>query len=143
MTKQLNLLAVFGLALVLAGCTAPEPTSPSSSSPTAAAEPTSGSDYAIPDVAAECVDGTVTVVDDSSNVTIDGDCENVVIEASNSMVTVTGSVVNLSFESSITLVTAPAVEYVTFVEGANGNKVATPSVPVVDDGGEGNVVSAE
>ena len=144
MSKQPTLLAAAGLAIVaLAGCTDADATSTSSASPTTAAESTTGSEYTIPDVTGECVDGTATIVDDSSNVTIDGDCENVVVEASNSIVTVTGAVVNLSFNSSITLVNVLTVDNVTFVEGANGNKVATSSAPVVTDSGEGNTVGAE
>ncbi|MBD8519225.1 hypothetical protein PlfCFBP13513_19135 [Plantibacter flavus] len=144
MSKQPTLLAAAGLAIVaLAGCTDADATSTSSASPTTAAESTTGSEYTIPDVTGECVDGTATIVDDSSNVTIDGDCETVVVEASNSIVTVTGAVVNLSFNSSITLVNVLTVDNVTFVEGANGNKVATSSAPVVTDSGEGNTVGAE
>lgn len=144
MSKQPTLLAAAGLAVfALAGCTDADPTSTSSASPTVAAESTTGSEYTIPDVTGECVDGTATIVDDSSNVTIDGDCENVVVEASNSIVTVTGAVVNLSFNSSITLVNVSTVDNVTFVEGANGNKVATSSAPVVTDSGEGNTVAAD
>ncbi|MBD8104640.1 hypothetical protein [Plantibacter sp. CFBP 8775] len=144
MSKQPTLLAAAGLAIVaLAGCTDADATSTSSASPTTAAESTTGSEYTIPDVTGECVDGTATIVDDSSNVTIDGDCETVVVEASNSIVTVTGAVVNLSFNSSITLVNVSTVDNVTFVEGANGNKVATSSAPVVTDSGEGNTVGAE
>lgn len=144
MSKQPALLAAAGLAVIaLAGCTDADATSTTSASPTAAAESTTGSEYTIPDVTGECVDGTATIVDDSSNVTIDGDCENVVVEASNSIVTVTGAVVNLSFNSSITLVNVSTVDNVTFVEGANGNKVATSSAPVVTDGGEGNAVGAD
>lgn len=144
MSKQPTLLAAAGLAIVaLAGCTDADATSTSSASPTTAAESTTGSEYTIPDVTGECVDGTAAIVDDSSNVTIDGDCETVVVEASNSIVTVTGAVVNLSFNSSITLVNVSTVDNVTFVEGANGNKVATSSAPVVTDSGEGNTVGAE
>ncbi|CAH0191676.1 hypothetical protein [Plantibacter cousiniae (nom. nud.)] len=144
MSKQPTLLAAAGLAIVaLAGCTDADATSTSSASPTTAAESTTGSEYTIPDVTGECVDGTATIVDDSSNVTIDGDCENVVVEASNSIVTVTGAVVKLSFNSSITLVNVSTVDNVTFVEGANGNKVATSSAPVVTDSGEGNTVAAD
>ncbi len=144
MPKQPTLLAAAGLVVIaLAGCTDADATSTTSASPTVAAESTTGSEYTIPDVTGECVDGTATIVDDSSNVTIDGDCENVVVEASNSIVTVTGAVVNLSFNSSITLVNVPTVDNVTFVEGANGNKVATSSAPVVTDSGEGNTVAAD
>ena len=144
MSKQPTLLAAAGLAVIaLAGCTDADATSTTSASPTAAAESTTGSEYTIPDVTGECVDGTATIVDDSSNVTVDGDCENVVVEASNSIVTVTGAVVNLSFNSSITLVNVSTVDNVTFVEGANGNKVATSSAPVVTDSGEGNTVAAD
>lgn len=144
MPKQPTLLAAAGLAVIaFAGCTDADATSTTSASPTVAAESTTGSEYTIPDVTGECVDGTATIVDDSSNVTIDGDCENVVVEASNSIVTVTGAVVNLSFNSSITLVNVSTVDNVTFVEGANGNKVATSSVPVVTDSGEGNTVAAD
>jgi hypothetical protein len=144
MSKQLTLIAVAGLAVVgLVGCTDPDPTSTTGGSSSAPADVAIGSEYTIPDVAGECVDGTATIVDDSSSVTIDGACENVVVEASNSIVTVTGAVVNLSFNSSITLVITPSVENVTFVEGANGNKVQTPAAPVVTDGGEGNTVDAE
>jgi len=144
MPKQPTLLAAAGLVVIaLAGCTDADATSTTSASPTVAAESTTGSEYTIPDVTDECVDGTATIVDDSSNVTIDGDCENVVVEASNSIVTVTGAVVNLSFNSSITLVNVSTVDNVTFVEGANGNKVATSSAPVVTDSGEGNSVAAD
>jgi len=144
MPKQPTLLAAAGLVVIaLAGCTDADATSTTSASPTAAAESTTDSEYTIPDVAGECVDGTATIVDDSSNVTVDGDCENVVVEASNSIVTVTGAVVNLSFNSSITLVNVSTVDNVTFVEGANGNKVATSSAPVVTDSGEGNSVAAD
>ena len=144
MPKQPTLLAAAGLTIVaLAGCTDADATSTTSASPTVAAESTTGSEYTIPDVTGECVDGTATIVDDSSNVTVDGDCENVVVEASNSIVTVTGAVVNLSFNSSITLVNVSTVDNVTFVEGANGNKVATSSAPVVTDSGEGNTVAAD
>lgn len=144
MSKQPTLLAAAGLAVIaLTGCTDAGATSTTSASPTVAADSTTGSEYTIPDVTGECVDGTATIVDDSSNVTIDGDCENVVVEASNSIVTVTGAVVNLSFNSSITLVNVSTVDNVTFVEGANGNKVATSSAPVVTDSGEGNTVGAE
>ena len=144
MPKQPTLLAAAGLVVIaLAGCTDADATSTTSASPTAAAESTTDSEYTIPDVAGECVDGTATIVDDSSNVTVDGDCENVVVEASNSIVTVTGAVVNLSFNSSITLVNVSTVDNVTFVEGANGNKVATSSAPVVTDSGEGNTVAAD
>ncbi|MGG7452528.1 hypothetical protein ACQ3HE_16630 [Plantibacter auratus] len=144
MSKQPTLLAAAGLAVIaLTGCTDAGATSTTSASPTVAADSTTGSEYTIPDVTGECVDGTATIVDDSSNVTIDGDCENVVVEASNSIVTVTGAVVNLSFNSSITLVNVSTVDNVTFVEGANGNKVATSSAPVVTDSGEGNTVGAD
>ncbi|MBF4513399.1 hypothetical protein ITJ66_12990 [Plantibacter sp. VKM Ac-2885] len=144
MSKQPTLLAAAGLAVIaLSGCTDAGATSTTSASPTVAADSTTGSEYTIPDVTGECVDGTATIVDDSSNVTIDGDCENVVVEASNSIVTVTGAVVNLSFNSSITLVNVSTVDNVTFVEGANGNKVATSSAPVVTDSGEGNTVGAD
>lgn len=144
MPKQPTLLAAAGLVVIaLAGCTDADATSTTSASPTVAAESTTGSEYTIPDVTGECVDGTATIVDDSSNVTVDGDCENVVVEASNSIVTVTGAVVNLSFNSSITLVNVSTVDNVTFVEGANGNKVATSSAPVVTDSGEGNAVGAD
>ena len=144
MPKQPTLLAAAGLVVIaLAGCTDADATSTTSASPTVAAESTTGSEYTIPDVTDECVDGTATIVDDSSNVTVDGDCENVVVEASNSIVTVTGAVVNLSFNSSITLVNVSTVDNVTFVEGANGNKVATSSAPVVTDSGEGNSVAAD
>ncbi|MBD8468036.1 hypothetical protein PUY80_12470 [Plantibacter flavus] len=144
MPKQPTLLAAAGLVVIaLAGCTDADATSTTSASPTVAAESTTGSEYTIPDVTGECVDGTATIVDDSSNVTVDGDCENVVVEASNSIVTVTGAVVNLSFNSSITLVNVSTVDNVTFVEGANGNKVATSSAPVVTDSGEGNTVAAD
>lgn len=144
MSKQLSTLAAAGLTIVaLAGCTDADASSMSSASPTAAAEPTTDSEYTIPDVTGECVDGMATIVDDSSNVTIDGDCENVVVEASNSIVTVTGAVVNLSFDSSITLVNVSTVDNVAFVEGANGNKVATSSAPVITDSGEGNIVAAD
>ncbi|VXB18939.1 hypothetical protein [Plantibacter sp. T3] len=144
MPKQPTLLAAAGLVVIaLAGCTDADATSTTSASPTVAAESTTGSEYTIPDVTGECVDGTATIVDDSSNVTVDGDCENVVVEASNSIVTVTGAVVNLSFNSSITLVNVSTVDNVTFVEGANGNKVATSSAPVVTDSGEGNSVAAD
>lgn len=144
MSKQPTLLAAAGLAVIaLSGCTDAGATSTTSASPTVAADSTTGSEYTIPDVTGECVDGTATIVDDSSNVTIDGDCENVVVEASNSIVTVTGAVVNLSFNSSITLVNVSTVDNVTFVEGANGNKVATSSAPVVTDSGEGNTVAAD
>jgi len=144
MPKQPTLLAAAGLAVIaLTGCTDADATSTTSASPTVAAESTTGSEYTIPDVTGECVDGTATIVDDSSNVTVDGDCENVVVEASNSIVTVTGAVVNLSFNSSITLVNVSTVDNVTFVEGANGNKVATSSAPVVTDSGEGNSVAAD
>ncbi|WP_285038138.1 hypothetical protein [Plantibacter sp. lyk4-40-MEA-4] len=142
--KHLTLLAAAGLTIVaLAGCTDADASSMSSASPTAAAEPTTDSEYTIPDVTSECVDGMATIVDDSSNVTIDGDCENVVVEASNSIVTVTGAVVNLSLNSSITLVNVSTVDNVAFVEGANGNKVATSSAPVITDSGEGNIVAAD
>lgn len=144
MSKQLSTLAAAGLTIVaLAGCTDADASSMSSASPTAAAEPATDSEYTIPDVTSECVDGMATIVDDSSNVTIDGDCENVVVEASNSIVTVTGAVVNLSFDSSITLVNVSTVDNVAFVEGANGNKVATSSAPVITDSGEGNIVAAD
>lgn len=144
MSKSLTLIALAGLAVVaLAGCTDADQSPPVSASSTAAAEATTGSDYTIPDVSGECVDGTATIVDDSSSVTIEGDCENVVVEASNSIVTVTGAVVNLSLNSSITLVNVPSVDNVTFAEGANGNKVATPSAPAVTDGGADNIVAAE
>lgn len=144
MPKQPTLLAAAGLVVIaLAGCTDADATSTTSASPTVAAESTTGFEYTIPDVTGECVDGTATIVDDSSNVTVDGDCENVVVEASNSIVTVTGAVVNLSFNSSITLVNVSTVDNVTFVEGANGNKVATSSAPVVTDSGEGNTVAAD
>lgn len=144
MPKQPTLLAAAGLVVIaLAGCTDADATSTTSASPTVAAESTTGSEYTIPDVTGECVDGTATIVDDSSNVTVDGDCENVVVEASNSIVTVTGAVVHLSFNSSITLVNVSTVDNVTFVEGANGNKVATSSAPVVTDSGEGNAVGAD
>ena len=144
MPKQPTLLAATGLVVIaLAGCTDADATSTTSASPTVAAESTTGSEYTIPDVTGECVDGTATIVDDSSNVTVDGDCENVVVEASNSIVTVTGAVVNLSFNSSITLVNVSTVDNVTFVEGANGNKVATSSAPVITDSGEGNIVAAD
>ena len=144
MPKQPTLLAAAGLVVIaLAGCTDADATSTTSASPTVAAESTTGSEYTIPDVTGECVDGTATIVDDSSNVTVDGDCETVVVEASNSIVTVTGAVVNLSFNSSITLVNVSTVDNVTFVEGANGNKVATSSAPVVTDSGEGNAVGAD
>ncbi|WP_285028348.1 hypothetical protein [Plantibacter sp. ME-Dv--P-122b] len=144
MPKQLTLIAVAGLAVLgLVGCTDTDPTSTTGGSSSVTTDAATGPEYTIPDVTGECVDGTATIVDDSSNVTIDGDCENVVVEASNSIVTVTGAVVNLSFNSSITLVIAPSVENVTFVEGANGNKVQTPATPVVTDGGEGNTVAAE
>ena len=143
MPKQPTLLAAGLVVIALAGCTDADATSTTSASPTVAAESTTGSEYTIPDVTGECVDGTATIVDDSSNVTVDGDCENVVVEASNSIVTVTGAVVNLSFNSSITLVNVSTVDNVTFVEGANGNKVATSSAPVVTDSGEGNSVAAD
>ena len=144
MPKQPTLLAAAGLVVIaLAGCTDADATSTTSASPTVAAESTTGSEYTIPDVTGECVDGTATIVDDSSNVTVDGDCENVVVEASNSIVTVTGAVVNLSFNSSITLVNVSTVDNVAFVEGANGNKVATSSAPLVTDSGEGNTVAAD
>lgn len=144
MSKQLTLVALAGLAVVaLAGCTDADQSPTVSASSTAAAEAITGSDYTIPDVSGECVDGTATIVDDSSNVTIEGDCENVVVEASNSIVTVTGAVVNLALNSSITLVNVPSVDNVTFVEGANGNKVATPSAPAVTDGGADNIVATE
>lgn len=143
MSKPLALVVVAGLAVVaLAGCTDADASS-TSASPTSAAESTTGSDYTFPEVTGACIDGTATIVDDSSSVTVDGDCENVVVEASNSIVTVTGAVANLSFNSSITLVVVPSVENVTFVEGANGNKVQTQATPVVTDGGEGNTVAAD
>ncbi|ROR80219.1 hypothetical protein SAMN06295974_3930 [Plantibacter flavus] len=144
--KQLTTIAVASLAVVaLAGCTGSDP-SPKGSAPSASSTPAddaAGSEYAIPDVSGECVDGTATIVDDSSNVTIDGDCADVVVEASNSVVTVTGAVVNLTFNSSITLVNVATVDTIVFVEGANGNKAATSSTPVVTDAGEGNTVAAE
>lgn len=144
MLKQSALIALAGaLVATLVGCTeaASSPTASPSSSDVADA-PT-GSDYTIPDVTGACIDSTATIVDDSSSVTVDGDCENVVVEGSNSIVTVTGSVANLTLNSSITLVTVPAVANVTFVDGANGNKVVTPSTPVVTDGGADNLVATE
>ena len=127
------------IALGLAGCTATESGAPADS--TASAE--AGSDYVVPEIDGTCVGGTATIVEDSSNITLEGDCENVVVEGSNSMVTVTGTVSNLTFNSSISLVTVADVANVTFSEGANGNKVVTPSVPAVTDGGLDNLVAAE
>lgn len=128
----------------LAGCTGPADTSATPTS-SAAASPgeVTGSDYEIPEVSGTCVDGTATIVDDSSQITLDGDCETVVVEASNSIVTITGSVTDLTLNSSISLVNVATVANVTFVEGANGNKVVTPSTPAVTDGGEDNAVAAE
>lgn len=145
MFKKLPLVTavVCLVSIVAVGCT--DSAKPAGS--TAAADPSpgevTGSGYEIPEVSGTCVDGTATIVDDSSQITLDGDCESVVVEASNSIVTIAGSVTNLTLNSSISLVNVASVANVTFVEGANGNKVITPSAPAVTDGGEDNVVAAE
>jgi hypothetical protein len=140
--KKLPILAAAAfIAVGLAGCTATESGGPAESTASASAD--AGSDYVVPEIDGTCLDGTATIVEDSSNVTLEGDCENVVVEGSNSMVTVTGTVSNLTFNSSISLVTVADVANVTFSEGANGNKVVTPSAPAVTDGGQDNLVAAE
>ncbi|WP_285037558.1 hypothetical protein [Plantibacter sp. ME-Dv--P-095] len=133
--------AVTFVALGLAGCTATESTGPTESSASASAE--AGSDYVVPEIDGTCVDGTATIVEDSSNITLEGDCENVVVEGSNSMVTITGVVSNLTVNSSISLVKVTEVATVAFGEGADGNKVVTLSTPAVTDGGQDNLVAAE
>ena len=129
MLKKLPLVtAVICLVSIAAvGCT--DSAKPAGSTTTMDPSPgeVTGSDYVIPEVSGTCVDGTATIVDDSSQITLDGDCERVVVEASNSIVTITGSVTDLTLNSSISLVNVASVANVTFVEGANGNRVVTPS----------------
>lgn len=148
MLKKLPLVTAVVCLVSIAGVGCTDSAKPAGSTATpATADPSSsevtGSDYVIPEVSGTCVDGAATIVDDSSQITLDGDCERVVVEASNSIVTIAGSVTNLTLNSSISLVNVASVANVTFVEGANGNKVITPSAPAVTDGGEDNVVAAE
>ncbi|KQM13552.1 hypothetical protein ASF83_17655 [Plantibacter sp. Leaf171] len=143
MKKLPIVAAVTFIALGLAGCTATGSTGPTESSASASASAEAGSDYVVPEIDGSCVDGTATIAEDSSNITLEGDCENVVVERSNSMVTITGVVSNLTVNSSISLVKVTEVATVAFGEGADGNKVVTPSTPAVTDGGQDNLVAAE
>ncbi|WP_027464893.1 DUF3060 domain-containing protein [Curtobacterium sp. UNCCL17] len=130
--------AAFAIA-TLAGCTAAETnTAKPSSSPTSTstAPPVVKKDVA-------CKDGTAKVTDDSAELTVQGDCENVEISASNSLVTVSGAVEHVSITGAINTVRAKSVGSVTIGAGSNGNLVKAGNTPTVDDKGEQNEITAE
>ncbi|UWD79708.1 hypothetical protein [Curtobacterium flaccumfaciens] len=130
--------AAFAIA-TLAGCTATETnTAKPSSSPTSTstAPPVVKKDVA-------CKDGTAKVTDDSAELTVQGDCENVEISASNSLVTVSGAVGHVSITGAINSVRAKSVGSVTIGAGSNGNLVKAGNTPTVDDKGEQNEITAE
>jgi len=144
MKKQLPILAAAGfIALALAGCTstgAGDSATPSAGA-SAEAATEAATEYVAPDVDGACIDGTATIAESNSLVTIEGDCENVVITSSSSLVTITGSVTNLSIGGSINHVKVPAVANVTF--DGDGHTLFTPSTPAVTDNGAENAVVAE
>lgn len=130
--------AAFAIA-TLAGCTAAETnTAKPSSSPTSTATtpPVVKKDVA-------CKDGTAKVTDDSAELTVQGDCENVEISASNSLVTVSGAVGHVSITGAINSVRAKSVGSVTIGAGSNGNLVKADNTPKVDDKGEQNEITAD
>lgn len=130
--------AAFAIA-TLAGCTATETnTAKPSSSPTSTSTtpPVVKKDVA-------CKDGTAKVTDDSAELTVQGDCENVEISASNSLVTVSGAVEHVSITGAINTVRATSVGSVTIGAGSNGNLVKAGNTPTVDDKGEQNEITAE
>ena len=135
-------LAVASAALViatLAGCSAAETnTAKPSSSPsaTSTAAPAVKKDVA-------CKDGTAKVTDDSAELTVQGDCANLEISASNSLVTVTGAVEHVAITGAINSVHAKSIASVTIGAGSNGNVVKAENTPTVDDKGEQNEVTAE
>ncbi len=133
----LPLVAAVSL-LAFTGCTAPAATPAPAASPTAA--PSEAPQIDVPTAEAECVDGVAVVTDDSTDVTIDGDCDNVEINASNSQITV-GAVKTLKVNGSINRVVVDEVEKVVFT--ASGNIVVTDSDPKVSDKGEQNEVTSE
>lgn len=133
MNKKLFALPVLALSLLaFAGCSAPAgvtPT-PSASAPTAEAE--------VPTAEVACVDGLAVVNTDSTDVTIEGDCAIVQVDASNSQITV-GAVETLEINGSINRVVVAEVGEVLF--NASGNLVVTESEPAVTDEGEHNTVT--
>lgn len=131
--KKLLALPIVALSLLaLAGCSAPNAAQPS---PTASSTP---QEIEIPTADVTCVDGVAVVTTDSTDVTIDGDCATVEINASNSQVTV-GAVETLKVNGSINRVVVAEVAEVFF--SASGNIVVTASDPAITDDGEHNTVT--
>lgn len=137
--KPITVTAAALVVATLAGCSAAETdsTKPSSSpSASSTVAPAVKKDIA-------CKNGTAKVTDDSAELTVQGDCENLEIAASNSLVTVSGAVQHVSITGAINSVHAKSIESVTIGAGSNGNVVKAGNTPTVDDKGEQNDVSAE
>jgi hypothetical protein len=130
MKKKLLALPLLAVSLLaFAGCSAPAAkTAPTPTAPIA--------EIATAEVA--CVDGLAVVTTDSTDVTIDGDCAIVQVDASNAQITV-GAVETLEINGAINRVIVAEVGEVMF--NASGNLVVTESDPVVTDDGEHNAVT--
>lgn len=138
MNKKLFALPLAAVVSVLAftACSAPAP----SASPTPSVTPPAAVQTEVPTADVACVDGVAEVTVDSTDVTIDGDCATVLVNASNSQVTV-GDVKKLEINGSINRVVVDEVAQVIFT--ADGNVVVTESDPQVVDKGAQNVVTAD
>lgn len=108
--------------------------------PNPTATTTPGPTTDIPQAEAVCTDGTATVSESNSQVSISGDCDTVIINASNSIVTV-GAVKNLEINGAINEVTATSVDSVTFTSDAN--TLIAGNAPQITDNGQQNEVKTK
>lgn len=137
--KPIIITAAALAVATLAGCSAAETdTAKPSSSPSAAS---TTAPVVKKDVA--CKNGTAKVTDDSAELAVQGDCENLEISASNSLVTVSGAIEHVSITGAINSVHAKSIGSVTIGAGSNGNVVKAANTPTVDDKGEQNEITAE
>ncbi|MCS4275662.1 hypothetical protein M2390_000823 [Mycetocola sp. BIGb0189] len=147
-------LAGLGLIAGLAACTADAPKkddAKASSSASASASPDGKTDATkdegkkeeakdITDPAqldkfqTKCENGTAKVTDGNGDVTVP-DCENVIIETSNSIIHL-GATTNLTVNGAINDIQGTTVQSATFAGSAN--TLTTDNTPKIDDKGEQN-----